>query len=364
MPALRADVCDGLQAGPPKGSELVGSNLPLSFKLSVGQGGPAFRITVRPLWQQNASGVILGDDGHAGDIEVAQCQDGKPLQVLRVTADQPIDFGASFRAEDINFDGYLDFSVLTEFAAKWGSRSYWVYDSGSRLFVENELTRELSENCIGAEWHGGCWKATQIDFDQNKLEIRADYIPIFAICAPDGYRGDRYRVKDNRLILVHKEELTSDNCKLTFSDLVGGTMRVTEIRRFEPHVPPPGAPPSPSPDAQSPNSREPVSPVRGDLLYQRPLDDQQEGVFSNTNTDGRRQQVGADQFVMPKAVIITAVRWYGYRCPVDPGISQAFDIRFFLDQEGLPAGEPIYSAQVQARIDETKAKIRGIVYVY
>jgi len=73
MPALRADVCDGLQAGPPKGSELVGSNLPLSFKLSVGQGGPAFRITVRPLWQQNAGDVILGDDGHAGDIEVADC---------------------------------------------------------------------------------------------------------------------------------------------------------------------------------------------------------------------------------------------------------------------------------------------------
>ena len=135
MPALRADVCDGLQAGPPKGSEWVGSNLPLSFKLSVGQGGPAFRITVRPLWQLNAGLPIIADDGHAGDIEVAHCQDGKPLQVLSVTADQPINFGATFHAEDINFDGYLDFSVLTEFAAKWGSRSYWVYDPASGLFV-------------------------------------------------------------------------------------------------------------------------------------------------------------------------------------------------------------------------------------
>jgi hypothetical protein len=188
---------------------------------------------------------------------------------------------------------------------------------------------------------------------------------MFAICAPDGYRGDRYRVKDNRLILVHKEELTSDNCTLTFSDLVGGNMRVTEVRRFEPYVPPPAPPPSPSPAAQSPNSRGPAPPVRGDLLYQRPLDDQHEGVFSNKNTDQRRQQVGADRFVMPNAVIITAVRWYGYRCPGDPGISQAFDIRFFLDREGLPAGEPIYSTQVQARINETKAKIRGTeVYVY
>ncbi len=158
MPALRADVCDGLQAGPPQGSELVESNLVLSFKLSVGPGGPAFRITVRPLWQRNAGGVILGDDGHAGDIEVAHCQDGKPLQVLRVTAEQAINFGATFHAEDINFDGYLDFSVLTEFAAKWGSRSYWVYDPASGLFAENELTRELSENCLGPGWHGGCLK--------------------------------------------------------------------------------------------------------------------------------------------------------------------------------------------------------------
>ncbi len=61
---------------------------------------------------------------------------------------------------------------------------------------------------------------------------------------------------------------------------------------------------------------------------------------------------------MQKAVIITAVRWYGYRnCYGDPGISQAFEISFFLDKEGLPAGEPIYTRRVQARIRETKANI-------
>ena len=168
MPALWADVCDGLPAGPPKGSEYVESNEPLSFKLSVKPGGPAFRITVRPLWQLNAGGVILDDDTHAGDIEVARCQDGKPLQVLPITADQPINFGATFHAEDINFDGYLDFSVLTEFSATSGSRSYWVYDPGSGLFVENELTRELSENCLGPEWHGDCMAASSIDFDQEQ----------------------------------------------------------------------------------------------------------------------------------------------------------------------------------------------------
>jgi hypothetical protein len=366
MPALCADVCGGLPTGDSKALNFWGATdklpPPASFQLSVKRGGPAFRITVRPLaFDLKGNGIAV----HAGDIEVARCQDGKQLQVLPILAWQPIDFGASFHADDINFDGYLDFSVLTEFASKFGSRSYWVYDPGSRLFVENELARKLGENCLGSEWHGGCWKASQIDIDQNKREIRTYYIPPFCPCSPTGYSGDRYGVKNNRLILVHKEELAEDSCKLTYSDLVGGTMRVTEIWHFEPHVQPPGAPPSPSPDAQSPNSREPAPPVRGDLLYQRPLDGEQEGLSSNTTTDQRRQQVGADQFVMPNAVIITAVRWYGYRCHGDPGISQAFDISFFSDKEGLPAGEPIYTTKVEARINETKTKIGDSeVYVY
>jgi hypothetical protein len=69
---------------------------------------------------------------------------------------------------------------------------------------------------------------------------------------------------------------------------------------------------------------------------------------------------------MPNAVIITAVRWYGYRnCFGDPGTSQVFEISFFLDKEGLPAGKSIYTTQVQARINETKTKITVFeVYVY
>ena len=53
-PTLWADVCDGLPAGPPKGSDLFGRNDPSSFKLSVTSGGTAFRITVRPLWRNGS----------------------------------------------------------------------------------------------------------------------------------------------------------------------------------------------------------------------------------------------------------------------------------------------------------------------
>lgn len=129
IPALCADVCRGLPTDAPKGAEFwtdSGANPPpLSFRISVKHGGPAFRITVRSRLRELSDNPVV-----AGDIEVARCQDGKRLQLLPVMADQPLNFGASFQAEDINFDGYLDFSVLTEFAASFGSRSYWVYDPG------------------------------------------------------------------------------------------------------------------------------------------------------------------------------------------------------------------------------------------
>ncbi len=334
-----------------------GSNLPLSFKLSVGQGGPAFRITVRPIWQLNAGLPIVADDDHAGDIEVAHCQDGKPLQLLRITADQPINFGATFHAEDINFDGYLDFSVLTEFSAKSGRRWYWVYDPASGLFVENELTRELSENCLGPEWHGGCSQASFINFDQNKREISANYIPGFAACPPNDYRGDRYRVEDNRLILVHKEELSADNCTLTFSDLVGGAMRVTQVVRYKPGPglaaadPTPGPPPS---DPKPSNSRELVASVRGAILYEHPLDDHREGLFSNAR---ERRQVGAGQFVFSDKVFITGIRWYGYYTCNPVRASPAFEVWFFPDEDGLPASQPIYVADVKAHVTKTTASV-------
>src|SRR5262249_13822004 len=117
---------------------------PRSYRLSAREGGPAFRITVRSLPFGGSDALV-----HAGDIEVARCQDGKPLQSLPFMAWQPLDFGESFEALDINFDGYLDVSVLTEHAGKFHSRSYWVYDANSGSFIENELTRALGENCLG-----------------------------------------------------------------------------------------------------------------------------------------------------------------------------------------------------------------------
>jgi hypothetical protein len=53
-------------------------------------------------------------------------------------------------------------------------------------------------------------------------------------------REDRYRVNNNRLILIHKQDFEKIYqgesfrfCTVTESDLIGGTMRVTKVRRFD-----------------------------------------------------------------------------------------------------------------------------------
>ena len=242
--AIWADVCSSLPAAPSKPSIGGGhwgySNgrtpPPLSFRLSVTRDGPEFRITVSNLpltgWQ------FKNEIVHAGDIEVASCRDGKQLQSLPIMAWQAIHFGTSLVAQDINFDGYLDFDVLTEFAGKFVSRSYRLYDPRSGLFVENELTRLLGENCLGTEWHGACWKSNGIYFDQKKREISTQYLVGLGLCSAPSSRifpGDRYRVENNRLVLIHKEAVNFDSCVVTYSDLIGGTMRVTKVLQLDHH---------------------------------------------------------------------------------------------------------------------------------
>ena len=177
MPALWADVCGGLPTGFPKWAPMTDPKddlHPVSFQLSVKQGGPAFRITVRSLW--NSIGWPARFTQAILRWHAARTESG--YSCYRSLADQPLNFGASFHAEDINFDGYLDFSVLTEFAARWGSRSYWVYDPASGLFVQNELTRELSENCLAAV----AWRLLgRISHRLRSKEARGQHAPLLAL---------------------------------------------------------------------------------------------------------------------------------------------------------------------------------------
>src|SRR5262249_28029182 len=131
---------------------------------------------------------------HAGDVEVARCQDGKTLQKFPVSIWQPIDVGRSLEAQDINFDGALDFSVLVEYAGGWVNRAYWIYDPPSGLFVKNALTHSLEVDLKGMVFN----------FDPEKHEIIAGHLAAFSACPAE---PDRYLVRDNRLILAYHVDI-------------------------------------------------------------------------------------------------------------------------------------------------------------
>src|SRR5271169_2716946 len=140
--ALWADVCQGLPPPPSEGSGFSDSIQLLSFRLAVKPDGPAYRITFRSI--SPGPHTAPAQHAHAGDIEVSRCEDGRRLQSLAVMSFQGANFASTFHAEDVNFDGYLDFAVLVDFGGAWGSESWWVYDPAAGRFVQNELTHELS----------------------------------------------------------------------------------------------------------------------------------------------------------------------------------------------------------------------------
>jgi hypothetical protein len=145
-------------------------------------------------------------------------------------SDAAINFGATFLAEDINFDGYLDFSIVTAFGSKFGRRTYWIYDPDSDRFIQNELTREFGE--LGTnEYH--------LDSKNHELSVEN----IMAGCPR---LISRFHIEDNHLVKVHEEAGTQFikdgsvksslppgvRCTVTYRDLVDGRMRITKVRHF------------------------------------------------------------------------------------------------------------------------------------
>jgi hypothetical protein len=222
--AHAADVCSGVTEAtrlekvfPQKGGELGlrGTDVATatSFRFRVRASGPSLLITVH-------SFPVDGDKNEqvrAGEIDVARCEDGNLVQTLPILASRSFNFGQNFGAFDINFDGSLDFSVLVETGATFGSQSWWIYEPASGTFIQNELTRGLRE--VASDGYR---------IDQKKHELIADHL-LYG-CPP---LVTRYRIEANRLVTIHEEEgFQGAQCAVTYHDLVKGRMKVTGTRRF------------------------------------------------------------------------------------------------------------------------------------
>ena len=98
--ALWADVCRTLPTAPSDARVSRAGPFwptdsppqPVSYQLSVRDGGPTFRITIKvlPIRPDEGTGFGRSEAAHAGDIEVSRCRDGKRLQSLPFEAWQPL----------------------------------------------------------------------------------------------------------------------------------------------------------------------------------------------------------------------------------------------------------------------------------
>jgi len=157
-----------------------------------------------------------------GRIEISRI--GRPglVQMIDVTVIADASwFTKTFRAQDVNCDGYLDILVLSDHGAKWGSYDYWLFDPGSGRFITNGLTQQLSK-----------LMANTRDWDAASRTLHLGFL------ANDQARiGETYRIENTGLTLIEIEERLK-NCDGVFreitSKIIDGKRDGKDILGLEP----------------------------------------------------------------------------------------------------------------------------------
>ena len=182
-----------------------------------------FRLEPDPEWKSSpAAAGNASVPRRVGWIRVFSCETGALVQSLEVQSlwGGPEFFLRFFEVKDINFDGYLDVSVVRDGGATWASQTWWVFSPEVGRFVSNDFTKALSR------------------ISNNGLKLDGDHQNIIAYqyrypqgC---GMTKDIYHVQQSRLVLIHQEVADSmgDSCNLTTRDLVAGEMRVTKVEQL------------------------------------------------------------------------------------------------------------------------------------
>jgi hypothetical protein len=154
---------------------------------------------------------------HIGRIKISKSSSNSILQIIEVQSYADASWlSNSFKAEDINFDGYLDLAVLDDHGAKWGSYNYWLFDKRTGHFMTNVLTAELRE-----------LRCNEIRLDPKGKLIHTSNL--IAGCADS---ESDYRIVRGHLILLRAEdrEAKEGHCIVTRRERINGRMKVIRIK--------------------------------------------------------------------------------------------------------------------------------------
>ncbi len=158
--ALILIACLGMGAGALIGAETS----PAVRLLQVHPGLPPLEIRIHPGPEDTSNELH-----RIGRVEIARRGDSQPFQTLDVTGNgSPRQLVSFSRFEDVNFDGYADLLLGHDGGAKWVGFEIYFYDPVSGSFVQNELSREMSEHLTGQS----------LDFHRDTGEIELTQLPV------------------------------------------------------------------------------------------------------------------------------------------------------------------------------------------
>jgi len=194
------------------------------LRVRVSAKGPEVHVRLEPAADQEPPPNAVH---RVGWLRVFSCESGALLQSLEVRSwFTPTRFLESFEVKDVNFDGFLDMSVIQDGGAKWVRQTWWMFAPAPGKFVLNEFSKQLGEVS-----HNG------LDLDSAHQDITARHLTDLTGCGPT---KDVYHVEQGRLVLIHKEAISFPTggalgCTLTTSDRVNGRLRVRKVQRFGPY---------------------------------------------------------------------------------------------------------------------------------
>jgi hypothetical protein len=222
---VSATPCAGFRSFGPNDSlstaEMRVENTDLRVRVSA--NGPDVRLRLEPAaYPEPESNAVHT----VGWIRVFSCESGGLLQSLQVgSSDNPKRFLQSFEVKDVNFDGYLDISVIREGGAKWVRQTWWMFSPALGRFVSDAFSKQLGEVS-----HNG------LELDSARQNVTARHLTDLSGCGPT---KDIYHVEGGGLLLIHQEAISfpggAPGCTLTTSDRMNGRLRIKKIQHFPPY---------------------------------------------------------------------------------------------------------------------------------
>jgi hypothetical protein len=190
------------------GSEAISLQIQISSQLAP------YRFTLIP----EPAAAVDENLHHVGRIEISKPGADAILQTIEVKSNWNDSVCRLFDAKDVNFDGYLDISVVREGAGTWASRDYYLFDPQSGRFITNDVTHDLDE-----------LKDNGISVDWKEHEIRASFM--VSLCGG----MDVYRIENGRLVKVEEDTVRIDaerhQCETTVRRRIDGEWKVLRVER-------------------------------------------------------------------------------------------------------------------------------------